>query len=97
MKTEILNVNDKFQDVGISVIDNHKRISIANLIGNQIKTVRLYMNTQGEILLQPLVAIPPDEQWLFKNEEAFESVQNGLRDAAEGKISKLELDELEDD
>jgi hypothetical protein len=62
MKTEILNVNDKFQDV-----------------------------------LQPLVAVPPDEQWLFKNEMAFESVQKGLRDAAQGKISKLDLDELEDD
>jgi len=48
MKTEILNMNDKFQPFG---------------------------------------AVPPDEQWLFKNQKAFESVRNGLRDAAEGKIS----------
>jgi len=90
MKTEILNVNDKFQDMGISVIDSHKRISVANLIGNRITTVRMYMNTQGEILLQPLAAVPHDEQWLFKNEKAIESLRKGLRDAAEGKISKFD-------
>ena len=34
--------------------------------------------------------IPASEAWLFQNEEAFESVQNGIKDASERKISKFE-------
>lgn len=90
-----LNVNDKFQDMGTRLIDECKRIAIGELLGNY-KTVRLYMNNQGEILLRPVPDIPRSEQWLFRNKEALKSVQNGLKDAAEGRISKFDLDELED-
>jgi len=38
--------------------------------------------------------IPPSEAWLYKNKKALESVQKGLKQAAKGKISKLNLDEL---
>ncbi|MEK7845968.1 MAG: hypothetical protein AAB257_03290 [Nitrospinota bacterium] len=38
--------------------------------------------------------IPSSEAWLYKNKEAFESVKRGLKDAAEGKVSKLDLNEL---
>ncbi|RLC13398.1 MAG: hypothetical protein DRI57_16290 [Deltaproteobacteria bacterium] len=97
MKNRFLNVNDKFQEMGTVVIDDHKRISVAKLIGNQTTTVRMYMNSHGEIFLQPISDIPHSEQWLFRNEKAIVSVRNGLRDAAEGKISKLDPGDLEDD
>jgi hypothetical protein len=38
--------------------------------------------------------IPPSEAWLYKNKKALESVQKGLKQAAKGKITKLNLDEL---
>ncbi len=38
--------------------------------------------------------IPLSEAWLYKNKESLESVQRGLKDAAEGKVSKLDLNEL---
>jgi hypothetical protein len=38
--------------------------------------------------------IPISEQWLYKNKKALESVQMGLKQAAKGKITKLNLDEL---
>ncbi len=38
--------------------------------------------------------IPPSEAWLYKNKQALESVQKGLKQAAKGKIRKLSLDEL---
>lgn len=41
-----------------------------------------------------LKVIPPSEAWLYKNKEALESVQKGLKDASEGRISKLNLEEL---
>ena len=42
----------------------------------------------------PTTEIPDSEMWLYRNKEALQSVQKGLKDAAEGKISKLDLDEL---
>lgn len=39
-----------------------------------------------------LKTIPLSESWLYENKEAFESVQRGLKEASEGKISKLNLD-----
>jgi len=38
--------------------------------------------------------IPSAEQWLYKNKKALDSVQKGLKQAAKGKVTKLNLDEL---
>ena len=38
--------------------------------------------------------IPPSEAWLYKNKKALESIQRGLKQAARGKIKKLNLNEL---
>jgi hypothetical protein len=38
--------------------------------------------------------IPSSEKWLYKNKKALESVQRGLKQAARGKIKKLNLDTL---
>jgi hypothetical protein len=44
-----------------------------------------------EVLLE---TIPSAERWLYRNKEALKSVHKGLKEAAEGKISKLNLNEL---
>jgi hypothetical protein len=41
-----------------------------------------------------LELIPPSEVWLYENKESLESVQIGLKDASEGRISKLDLGDL---
>ncbi len=41
-----------------------------------------------------LETILPSESWLYKNKEALKSVRKGLKDASEGRISKLNLKEL---
>jgi len=51
-------------------------------------------NERGELLLMPLTEIPTSEMWLYQNKEAMQHVKKGLEDAAEGKISKLNLEEL---
>ena len=38
--------------------------------------------------------IPSSEKWLYENKRALESVRRGLRQAAKGKVTKLNLDEL---
>lgn len=44
-----------------------------------------------EVLLE---TIPSTERWLYRNKVALKSVHKGLKEAAAGKISKLNLNEL---
>jgi len=93
MQNKILKIDDEFHEIGTRTVDDRNRITLGEFIKGS-KRVRLYKNERGEVLLQPLVEIPASELWLYQNREAFDSVQRGLRDAAEGKISRLDLDEL---
>jgi len=90
MEKNVLKIDDEFQEIGTRTIDDRKRLTLGEAIKN-FKRVKLYMNLRGELLLQPVVEVPASELWLFQNKEAFESVQKGLKDAAEGRISKLDL------
>jgi len=88
-----IKINDDFQEIGTKTIDDRNRLTLGEIFKGY-KRIRLYKNERGEVLLQPIVEIPASELWLFQNKEAFESVQKGLKDASEGKITKLNLDEL---
>ncbi len=88
-----INVNDDFREIGTKTMDERNRLTLGELFKGY-KRIRLFKNDRGEVLLQPIVEIPASELWLYRNKEAFTSVQRGLRDASEGKITKLNLDEL---
>ncbi|MBI4353261.1 MAG: hypothetical protein HY593_04965 [Candidatus Omnitrophica bacterium] len=93
MKSHLMHVSDDFSEVTTRSIDERKRLCVGDLL-KDFKRVRVYQNAAGEILIQPMVEIPASEVWLFKNKKALASVQKGLRDAASGKVSKLNLNSL---
>lgn len=81
MRANVLRVDDRNKITLGDLLDGHKR-------------VRLYKNDRGAFLLQPTAEILDAALWLFQNKEAFDVVQRGLNDTLEGKIEKLDLDEL---
>lgn len=93
MQHNILKVHDEFQEIDTKTIDDRKRVTLGKLI-NDAKRVRLYKNNRGEILLIPVIEIPASELWLYQNKEALTSIKKGLQDAARGKISKINPNEL---
>ena len=93
MKTQKIHISDDFSELATKTIDERERISIGKYLKN-FKRVRIYQNKAGEILIQPIVEIPASELWLYKNKQASKAVQSGLKDATEGKISKLNLKSL---
>jgi hypothetical protein len=93
MQTNTVRINDEFKEVDTRTIDDRNRLTLGELLKGS-KRVRLYRNNRGEVLVQPVVEIPASELWLFQDKEALENVKKGLKDAAEGRISKLNLDEL---
>lgn len=42
-----------------------------------------------KIILEPFTEIPTHEKWLFANKTALKKVEQGLKDAAKGRISSL--------
>ena len=78
-------------------LDSRNRVPLTKIIGNcKAKTFDMYWE-KDRIVLIPMVEIPEREAWIYKNKKALASLERGLKDAAEGKVSKLDLSTLPDD
>jgi hypothetical protein len=87
--------NGNFRQVAADVKpDSKKRIILAKDCLTEGVTYHIYCNEIGQIILDPHISIPASEIWLLNNPEAREAVATGLQEAAAGKISRVNLDEL---
>jgi hypothetical protein len=68
--------------------DSRGRLSIGAVVKG--KRYRVMVNDAGQILLDPVVAIPERELWLWQNPEAIASVQQGIQQAEAGDLHELE-------
>ena len=74
--------------------DAKKRVVLPKGLVVEGITYHIYSNSIGQIILDPQVTIPASEAWLFNNPDALALVQRGLSDAAQGRVSKVDLDTL---
>ena len=74
--------------------DSKRRVVLPASLVSEDVVYQVYSNAAGQILLDPQVLVPASEAWLFRNPEALASVKRGLADAAEGRISTIDPDEL---
>ncbi len=87
--------NDQFKKVAANVKPDAKnRIVLSKACLAEDVTYHIYCNEIGQIILDPQVSIPASEAWLYRTPEAREAVATGLKEAAEGKISKVDLNDL---
>jgi hypothetical protein len=66
--------------------DAKKRLSLGEAAGGA-KAFNIYRNSLGQLILDPVKAIPASEMWLYENDQALASVKQGLRESAEGKTT----------
>ena len=84
-----------FEKVADSVKpDAKRRVVLQRVQIQEGVSHQLYSNSNGQIILDPQVTIPASEIWLFNNPKALASVRRGLSDAAQGRVSKVDLDAL---
>ncbi|MDR2862474.1 MAG: hypothetical protein LBV54_01155 [Puniceicoccales bacterium] len=72
--------------------DSKKRLSLGAALTSSDRTssaFNVYCNTLGQIILDPVQAIPESEAWLFANKEALEAVRVGLTQSANGETHDL--------
>lgn len=77
-------------------LDSRNRIPLTRVLKNcSAKTFDIYWE-DDRLILVPLVEIPERESWIYKNKKALASLERGLRDAAKGRVKKLDLSTLPD-
>jgi hypothetical protein len=64
--------------------DAKKRLSLGEALSGAT-AYNIYRNPLGQIVLDPVKAVPASEIWLYENAQALASVKQGLRESAEGK------------
>lgn len=91
-----MNIFNKGKNVTTILKQKNNLINIKQYItDDEGHKVAAIIDIEELIRLKELLkTIPLTEIWLYKNKEAFESVQSGLKESSEGKISKLNLDEI---
>ena len=65
--------------------DSKGRITLGSLAGGA-SCFKAYKDKKGRIVLEPLVEVPANEAWLWKNPVAMKAVQKGLKDSAGGNL-----------
>ncbi len=64
--------------------DAKKRLSLGTALASAT-AYNIYRNPLGQLILDPVKAVPACEMWLYENAEALASVKQGLRESAEEK------------
>lgn len=94
-KDKKIHISDDFIELGSKAIDSRNRLCLGK-IAKLIERVRIYISPHGEILIRPIAEIPAAELWLFRNKKALKTVKKGLEEASKGKVSKLDMESLEE-
>ena len=85
MSTVAVLKNTDFQLVSeFAQPDAKKRLSLGETLGSAT-AYNIYRNSLGQLILDPVKAVPASEMWLFEDVKALASVKKGLRESAEGK------------
>ena len=74
--------------------DTRRRIPLPKELVEDGISFQAWVNSEGQILLEPRVTIPASESWVFNNKDILALVQRGLSEAAEGKVSRVDLNAL---
>jgi len=98
-------IKGSFHLVGKSTLDSKKRVTLGNkimvkkpLAKMKIDSFNVFINEDGNILLVPLANIPSRELWVHQNPEIMKNIQKGLKEAKEGKVTKVkDLDNFFDE
>jgi hypothetical protein len=85
MPTSVVIKNDDFQLISeFAQPDAKKRLSLGEALSGAT-AYNIYRNSLGQLILDPVKAVPASEMWLYENPQALASVKRGLRESAEGK------------
>lgn len=74
-------------------LDSRNRICLTQFLPKYLEISSYKACLEGErIILEPMSEVPAHEAWLYSNPKALASVLKGIKQAEEGRVSKLDID-----
>ncbi|MBU4343424.1 MAG: hypothetical protein KKG21_05390 [Candidatus Omnitrophica bacterium] len=55
----------------------------------EVDAFKIFLGDEGDILLRPMTNIPSKELWVHHDPEVLKSIQRGMRDIKEGRVTKV--------
>lgn len=92
MTTRDILKNTEFEEVAEIKTDSKNRVALGQKIKIKAHIYKIYQNELGQIILDPQVAVPAHEAWLFENKEAASMIREGLKDAKAKRLVKAKED-----
>ncbi len=96
-----LHIEDStFKYVDSKTVDDKNRVSLGKKIHTLMaemdmgNSMDIFLNSEGYILLRPMVHVPANEAWIWQNEEVRQSMARALEDAGAGRTTRV--DDLDD-
>ncbi len=84
--------------------DERGRITLGSNLTSDVSRYDIFVDeATGNVLLKPYKEVPANEAWFFQNEKAQKLVAQGINEAKNSKLKKIDLkksswiDEIEDD
>lgn len=73
-------------------MDAKQRICLTRVLSKEerdnFNTFRIYRDG-GKIVLEPVIEIPQQDHWIYKDPKALASLMRGIKDAEEGRLHDL--------
>ena len=89
-------IKEKFKLIGVGSLDSKKRITLKDKVikepplnNMEIDAFEILVGSEGDILLRPMASIPSKELWVHQNPGALESIQRGIQNVKEGRVTKV--------
>lgn len=98
-KKQVFEIREVFMLVDTRPLDSKHRITVGGKLQKlmagkmKIDSYQVFVGKEGDILLRPAVSVPSSEAWVYRNPKVIGKIRRGLKEAAEGKIEKV--DDLE--
>ena len=91
-----VHIDEDFISLETRSLDSKHRITLSDKAvkvvrskNKKINSYQILVGKKGDILLRPSVSIPASEAWIYENPEIIGAIRKGLKDAKEGKITKV--------
>ncbi len=68
--------------------DAKKRLSLGSALAGA-GAFNVYRNTLGQLILDPVKAVPASEAWIHERPKALASVRRGMEQSAKGEVHDL--------
>lgn len=97
MKKKEVLIQEKFLHLGLtSRLDSRSRITLGQALiklgildEKMVDVFEILIGASGDILLRPRTSIPTRELWVHQNQNAMKTLKQGLKDAADGRVTKV--------